>query len=509
MKFFKPILLAVTALAVIVFYILTIKGVPGNPDITKFSMLQTATKPFESSHNRAPYALTMSLVDRQSFELTKAQADFGAPDVGYRNNKFYILFPPGISIISIPFYIMGSSWNMAQVVTFAGLGIFFVLNMFFLYVIARTLFRLPTVTALIPPLVFGFASSAWVYASSLYQHNVTTFLLLSGLYAVWHYRNGKRGKLFALCYVWFAYGISFFIDYPNLFLLLGVMIYLLWSTVTVTSRQRKQLVSVNMLPVYTIVFFIAAVSMHLYYNAAVFGGPFKFSGALKRYDKILTALPSASTATSSATVTKATTEEQFVSPFSETKLFTGVQTLTVSWDRGLFFFFPVFTVAILGIWQLLKKPFLEGYIVLLIAGINVFVYASFWDPWGGWAYGPRYLIPAMAVLALFVGVAFQNCKWRLCKLSLLPLFLYSSFISLIGTLTTEAVPPKVEADFLKMSYNFFHNLQFLASNTSGVYVFNEFIKPHLTLHAYFIVLWIFLNILFTSIVLYALHEKNN
>src|SRR3989344_863216 len=126
-------------------YLTTIRGTIGNPVIGKDSgPLAKATGPFESSHERAPYALLVSLVENNSLSLTKTLVDFASPDTVFTGDKYFIIFPPGISIAAIPFYLLGKSYNAAQLFTFGGMMIFAVINLVFIFLISNKIFKLST-----------------------------------------------------------------------------------------------------------------------------------------------------------------------------------------------------------------------------------------------------------------------------------------------------------------------------------------------------------------------------
>src|SRR5258708_37018417 len=116
----KTILLISFFVVFALLYVFTLKGVPGNPKSTDFKgNLDQITKPLELSPERGRYARVISLVENHKFDLGKTLADAVYPDVGYYNGKFYAYFAPGISILAAPFYIIGKSFNLAQVVTFS------------------------------------------------------------------------------------------------------------------------------------------------------------------------------------------------------------------------------------------------------------------------------------------------------------------------------------------------------------------------------------------------------
>jgi hypothetical protein len=72
----------------------------------------------------------------------------------------------------------------------------------------------------------------------------------------------------------------------------------------------------------------------------------------------------------------------------------------------------------------------------------------------------------------------------LVKLVSVPLLVYSAAVSLIGVLTTNAVPPKIEGDYLKIGYNYLYNWKFLVDNNSGSYLYNTYASGSMTLMGY-------------------------
>jgi hypothetical protein len=161
--------------------------------------------------------------------------------------------------------------------------------------------------------------------------------------------------------------------------------------------------------------------------------------------------------------------------------------LSVAPDKGLFIFSPIFIIAIIGIFIELKKHRTEATWLLILIITNLVLYSSFNDPWGGWAFGPRYMVPAMAWLSLFVGSAAsrfsRNMLW---KMVVWALFVVSLAFSLAGTLTTNLLPPKVEAVYLKMDYGLVVNLKSLLTNKTFSLAYNSYGQTQFTLlHYYF------------------------
>ena len=485
-------------------YSLTIRGFRGNPITDKsVSKLSRATGPFESSHERAPYALIVSLVENKSFELTQELADFASPDTVWKDGKFFIIFPPGMSIIAMPFYLLGKEYNFAQLVTFAGMAIFAIVNILMIYLISRNVLKLSSSLSILASLIFGFSSTAWSFAASLYQHQAAVFLMLASFYAAWKYKQA-RYRWFWSILVWASAGLIIWLDVPSFSLMVPVIIYLALNSLNI--QNTKQAYRFTLIPTFLItslVFFII-IAAQFYYNFQYFGSPLRLAQLLPRYD--------------ASAVKKAVKENKQVisereknksakGTLQEEKLPNGLNTLIVAPDKGLFFFSPIFILAVLGIFSAIKKKkeqIVEIGILSSIFIVNLIFYSSWGDPWGGWAYGPRYLIPSMAVLSIFVVIWLEKTKYRIIgKFIAFILFVYSAGISLIGVLTTTITPPKVEADYLKIKYGFFMAWDYFIKGKSRSFVFNEFASKYMNLQQYFLIIYIPL-ILMVFVLLFVL-----
>ena len=502
------ITLTLLLLFCITLYTLTVRGQFGNlrADQVKGNLDQ-ATKPFELSPERGRYILTLSLSEYKSFALTQELADAAFPDIGYYKGRYYLYFAPGISLLSLPLFNLGKNFNLSQVAAFFTISLFATLNLLLIFKIAYDIFKSSSRTALISAFIFGFASTSWSYAITLYQHHVTTFFILSSFYAVWRYKQSKKWGWVWGAYIWFACSYSIFIDYPNVFLMLPVMIYYVLSSISIDKIKNRIQISLRKTFLITSLIFILFNLGHAYYNQVNFGDWKKVSGKLPSYKKIKE--QKALTNGQTEKIVKELQEKKTYSRFfKEERLPTGLSILLFAVDKGIFLFSPIFILSIFGM-LIVKKIDLKLLTLYLTIAVNLFLYSSFGDPWGGWAYGPRYLIPSMAILSIFVGVWLTNTKHLiLSRLVTLILFCYSSFIALLGALTTNQVPPKVEADFLKMKYNFLLNWDYFIDGRSGSFIFNEFASKYMNLQQYFLLIYIpLILIVFTLLFIVPLFEK--
>jgi hypothetical protein len=118
------------------------------------------------------------------------------------------------------------------------------------------------------------------------------------------------------------------------------------------------------------------------------------------------------------------------------------------------------------------------------------------DPWGGWAFGSRYLIPTYALLA--IGVAHALSRWRHSLMALLvfvPLFIFSLWVNTLGAVTSLANPPEVQVLSLEkqsgheQKYTFMRNWEFLNGKYEPVigskaFIYQVWGKKVMTARAY-------------------------
>lgn len=496
-------------------YALTIRGVHGNIVISSIkNNLDQTTKPFELSPERGRFLLTYSLAENKSFALSKQLADAAYPDVGYYKGRFYIYFAPGISVLALPFYLIGKYFNLSQVGSFFTISLFASLTLLFIFKIAREILKLPVWASILAAFIFGFGCTSWSYAVTLYQHHVTTFFIISSFYAVFKYRQKTRWGFVWASWVWGAYGAALFLDYPNAFLMLPVMIYLAISTFQINQNEKIFTITARVSAIIASIFFIGLIVLHGYYNSINFGGWNRVSGGLVGYKTYLEQQLFSTKVDNSQKISQLETDKNPVGFFKEDAIPNSNMILLFSTQRGIFYYSPIFILALFGIWQLRKKISLEVAVLLSLVITNIFLYSSWDDPWGGWAYGPRYLIPSMPILALFVASWASSPKLGLLRrLTTFALLVYSSAIALLGVLTTNGVPPKVEAVFLKAKYDYLFNLDFLKKGQSSSFVYNQYFAHHIGLIQYYECIFaalIFLMIIVLFILpVFAAHEPKS
>jgi hypothetical protein len=181
--------------------------------------------------------------------------------------------------------------------------------------------------------------------------------------------------------------------------------------------------------------------------------------------------------------------------FSIGNLQNGVYQLLVSEDRGLFYFSPVYLLAILGFFIAAVKRKWYVLVVFISVTADILIYGSFDDPWGGWAFGPRYLIPVLPLLAIMTAVAFNTIKrWKIMSFIAVILFYFSLGVGLLGALTTTAVPPDIEVATQHLPDNFIVNYQYLVTDNISSFIYLTLFKHSISPFTYGIILYILLAV---------------
>ncbi len=177
--------------------------------------------------------------------------------------------------------------------------------------------------------------------------------------------------------------------------------------------------------------------------------------------------------------------------FKSRHLLNGLYTFSVSPDRGVLIFTPVIILGFLGLITLYRKnPGLTQTLLAIIC-LNLLLYGMRSDPWGGWAFGPRYLIPSFGVLAVTLAVAISRFRRNILFLLLLLLLGgYSIYVNTAGAISSTANPPQVEVLGLEaMSgrrerYSFDRNLELLQNGKSKSFIYKTYLKDSISSLAY-------------------------
>lgn len=429
--------------------------------------------PFETSMERGRFTQVLSLVKNNSFSVD-SYASFLSPDIAWYNGHYYPPFPPGVALISAPFYYIFQYVNLGQIAatiptTLASLMVAYLLLRISLE------WGMSRKSAFLTALIYGIASVAFAYTVSLSAHPFSA--LITTMLVWWILELTKNtNSLRALFFLWLSFGLNFFIDYPNLAITLPLVLYGTGIATlsnlrdgTSTTFGKKLFICIMACGLWAIPF--------VSYNMIHYQTPIAFTNSynLKRLE--IQGIDTKNTPLSNDLFT----QKSYAGRFDLTRIWTGATILLVSHDRGLFTYSPVLLFSLTGIWLLIKRFPALSIAMLAAILLDVVVYGSFDDPWGGWAFGPRYLIVTIPLWALFAGFAYDFLikRYVWVRYIFLGLLFVSIGINLAGALTTNAVPPSIEV-MGRMKDNVFYSLDYLRGGNASAFVFEEFLNTYIS-----------------------------
>ena len=461
---------------------LGIRGLSGNPTAEELNSLQWNDQgPLELSPERGRFALLYSVVENHSLQFSLPIARFATPDLGLSpDGKYVSLFAPAVSFIAMPGYIIGKYFSASQVGAFAVIALFAIFNVLLIRAIAV---RLGTdkIAAAIGALTFIFATPAFTYAVTLYQHHISLFIILLSVYILMRWNS-----FWSLSAIWFLLALSVSVDNPNLIFMAPIGLYAVAKMFIINKEPAKIIIRFRKKALIALIGALVPVILFLWFNQASHGNPLKLSGTLPSV-KAIDASGSPMTPPLADNPSKdfdpAQKGKSAVGFFQTRNLLNGFYIHLLSPDRGIVFYAPVILLGLLGFLFLLSANKTAGNILIATGGAVFLLYSMWGDPWGGWAFGSRYMIPLYAIMA--IGLSFIIARWKknyLFIIIFLPLLAYSVWVNALGAIPSSRNPPQVEILALKKlsgheeKYTFARNLQYLDGNDSKSFVFQQYGK---------------------------------
>jgi len=462
-----------------VLYFFTIRGNLGIPTVDEIdNQLNASGQPFETSQERSRYAVILSLYNDRTTNIDKYPS-IGTPDIGYINGHYYSFFPPGLSVLALPLYHLGLKVGATQLLAFITPTIFALLTVLLIFKMCEKL-QLHWSSAMFAAFTFGFATNAWGYSVTLFAHLVSAFLLLSGLYA---YLFFKKDSFLKLALIWTLYAVSVFVDFPNLFLFLPIAIAATFEGLLIKQTRQKLRIEFKLKNLLAPLIFVGLMGLYGYYNYMSFGKPTILSNMIPRVRDLKDVSLSA--------------PEFKRSPFKvfqTRELVEGLRSFIISVDRGIVVFMPVVLLFMFGLAK--YKRYKLSLLFFSIPALCLILYSMFSDPYGGWAFGSRYLIAVLPELCIVAAIGldyfFRNV---FVKIIYSLLFLYSTAISLMAPLTTNVIPPYVEARNLGLDYTYRINWKMLNNNELNSFVYNHILNKSIPGIYYYVAILVLVSLI--------------
>jgi hypothetical protein len=487
----------------------SIRGNAGNP--TPQELNTKAWKdngPLELSPERGRFALLYAVAEQKSFSFTPDLARFATPDVGYIDGKYVSLFAPAVSFLAIPGYLLGKYFGISQVGSFAIIALFALLNVFLIRAIAIKLGAHP-LAATIGALTFLFATPAFAYAVTLYQHHISTFIILLSIFLLMRYKS-----VWSLLVIWMLCAFSVTVDYPNFFMMLPIGMTALAKTFLMEKKEGKITLRIPLLRVVAITSMIIPMLFFMWFNNMSYGNPLQLSGTVDRSVQVnkngspVLESEQVKARLKAAHKTEAKPEKNALGFFNSRLIQNGFYIYFLSPDRGIIMYAPVMLFGIAGLVFALKRRTKYAALLIAVIGFNIVLYSMWDDPYGGWAFGSRYLIPSYALLAAFLGLLLTwFSRYWFFAFFFFTVLGYSIGINTLGAITSNMNPPMVEAIALEQTshtpqpYTFVRNINVLNENISKSYVFQTFAKSHISAQIYFTYLALFITVIMTAMLI--------
>lgn len=452
------------------FLLLSVALKTNNPlEPLKFTHSTQVGGPFESSNTTSRFALVESIVNQGTFFFDEDMAHFGVPDVVEKDGKFFSSFTPGVSFIGTAFYSLGKQYDLAEITTFMSTLLFAVLNGIALFALGKKL-GASNPAALLGSAIFLFATNALPYSGTLTQHHFSTFIIVLAVMNAMSPRTVFNNILFGLyC------GVGFLFDFPNLFMLLPVGLYIIAKHFSIIDSAKKYTIQFKLIAVVIALGLLPMLALFGWYNQFLTGSPIGFAQFSARTNYFDTEEKKARDREAAANPD----EYKHSLPFSTRVQLDGVYILLLSNERSWLWYSPVLLLGVMGMYFLYKKNPETTVLLVAVIGMNITLYTMFGDPWGGWSFGPRYLIPAAALMSALVGYAVHHLRRNpIFMIIFLAAVTYSVAVSASSALTTTAIPPKQESEALinYVPYTYEYNYSLLRENKSNSVVYVTLIK---------------------------------
>ncbi len=326
--------------------------------------------------------------------------DPGLPQiVPGRDGQYFSKYGLGTPLAALPFYLAGR--GLAKLLPGAdgmGLGHFMVaqLNVVASAASVALLFMIGTLmfashgTALLIAVIYGLATSVWPYSGVFFSEPLFTLCLLVALLASLLYR--LNGKPLWLATAGAALGYMVMVKASGLVLVPLFLGYLLlaWKP---RALQRPWEPAALGMPL------AAAAALVFWHNYLRFGNPLDngYSG------------------------------ETFSTP-----LLAGLYGLLFSSGKSVFLYSPPLILAPWGLARLIRRAAPEGILITAAVLAMVLYYSAWWAWYGGWCWGPRFLVPVVPLAMLGLGTVPWQSLW--VKAFGLALSVLGTGVQLLGVL---------------------------------------------------------------------------
>ncbi len=322
--------------------------------------LLTYSGDIHSSDGLSMLSVTESLVKRGDYDTNQIlwmglqQGTFG------RDGELYSRKGIGTSLVALPLAWWGliiPFWGFVQTTLLLNVAVTALSGLLVFLYLRRLGYSWEV--GLLVALLFGLGTMAWPYSKYFFSEPLTGLALLATAYLLLRFRETQATSDLALA------GTSLGLAIATRLATAAIAPLFLLPLLAYSLPHRRRLISL------LAAFLIPLILWGLLiggYNYLRFGNPL---------------------------VTGYLPQESFRTP-----LLTGLAGLLVSPGRGLFIYCPILLATLLALPLFLRRHRIEGLLSLSLTIIHIFLYSK-WFMWhGGFAWGPRFLVPIIPFLVI-------------------------------------------------------------------------------------------------------------
>ncbi len=285
------------------------------------------------------------------------------------NGHYYPNKPPGLTFLGLPVLFATNILN----ISFPWDGWILILlsccftsfAVLMVYLMCKNTLGMDEKVSIITSLIFAFATFAFPHSVTLYSNVFSQFFVIFSTYFLIN-KQQIENTIVRLFLSGMGMGFLIILDYPNLLLIVPMLVYLL-------SSKNWRLIWVFLIPVGLFVIVLA------WYQFVCFGSPFV------------------------TTYTYAVTHSDVSTGFNN-PLQRGLIGLLITPRRGLFLYSPILLFSLYGLVKMVQNKSERKEALLFISlFLILLVFFALQKYSSGWIFGSRRLTPVLPLFVLFTG----------------------------------------------------------------------------------------------------------
>lgn len=346
------------------------------------------------------FGLTQSLAKWQIFSIDQVSTVGPNPEEFGLGGHRYSKYGPLQSVLSVPLFWLAQRLPIGAVDTVLLLNqIVTAVSMALLFLLVRRLgYASPVALAIVGIVAFG--TPLWVHSKRYFSEPTITLCIIATCYCAYSAATSRRRRW--LVATGLAFGLAAAAKYINVVLLLPIPLYLAWSALQPMTKLKPGEIYRRLAPAAGW-FALGAIpigGLLMLYDIARFGSPLTTGYA--RW-------------------------EGFSTP-----VWVGVAGFLFSPGKSIFVYTPFFLL--LPFWArrfIRRMPTFSACLGAIIV-LHLLLYGSWWVWWGAWAWGPRFIVPILPLVAVFLAEGISSVRSWVVRGIAVGLALLSLAIQILG-----------------------------------------------------------------------------